>query len=351
MSDIKFQLRPWEHDGAPISPARELDATVEGRTRRFAVKIRDDRVYFCFADQNDGRVWTLIKPLGDEPIETHFRREVELNRVARFFAVERGFSTQNVSANFKSELDARFHPSNLGLFGPTQFAVAIDDAGNARAQEWCGGDWFSFSLPSRSPESGARKPSIWSRSWNAAKLRRALAPLAGEFAFRPFSPDAFGAQPLRFACGSQNELEQLFRALCVLVAPQHQSNRQSSVRFQWNISAQTTQNKASFYAAPFTLPDELLRLFLNSNLPTGAQWKVADYTWFEYDEDDEPIEPETPRIAPTTRVDFAFTAHNVNFQFQVATQPSAHEQLEARLTLREFLNDKWPRERIAELLG
>ncbi len=357
-----FRLEPWEHRGATPAPWVQLEARVEGAPRRFDVKTRDDRVYFRLSDEDDARVWTLLQPLGDEPLETYFRREVEANRVARFFQFERGFSTQNVRAQFQSELKARFHSSNLHLFGPTTLAVAVDDEGNGRAQEWCGGDWFSFALPARSSNGGARKPSIWSRSWNAAGVRRALAPLAGDFAFHPFSPDAFGAQPLHFACGSQHNLERLFRALCVLVAPQHaltnsQSapwlsphSQSSSVRFKWNISAQTTQSKVSFYAAPFTLTDELLHLFLRCNLPVGASWKTVDYTWLDSDENGEPIEREMPRLAPNKRIDFAWQPHTINFESQVATHPSAHERLEAHLTLREFLSDKWPRDRIAALL-
>lgn len=355
MPDFEFRLRPWEYDGTLILPVRELDARVEGRARRFEVKSHEGYLYFRCADEgNDERVWSLLEPSPNEDIEEHFRREVKANRVARFFAVERGFSTRTVSEKFRTELKARFHPSRLWLLEPTTFAVTLDDEGNGFAQEWCGGEWFPFSLRARRTRRGAFPPSIWSRSWNVAGLKGALARLAGEFAFRPFSPD-FLNNELGFACGSKAQLETLFHAAVIISLP-HYANlagKRRRMRFDWSIDAASAQHPLFSSSGPYNsvFPDELLSLFLAHNVPTGGQWHPVNRPWYEESEDHEPVKTQWAPDIPTLRVDFSFHPHGMHFTADIPIEPSAHEQLEARLTLRDFLEDKWPRERIAALLG
>jgi len=261
----EFRLRPWEHRGIEPAPFVQFDAVIEGDARRFDVKAREGRVFCRLSDEPDGRVWMLSNPFrgSEDELEPWFRGEVEAGLVMRFFPIERSFSTRSVPSHFSAELARHFHPSNLNLFGPTTFAVATNGEALGQAQEWCGGSWHSFVLHPRrvrGRKSGARVPSIWSRSWNAAHLRRSMAPLSGDFAFRPFGREQAINEPLRWARGSQNELERLFRAACVALigtAGDHSSlhasrswsggrNASQSVRVNLSVYAETSNATVGF---------------------------------------------------------------------------------------------------------
>ncbi|BCM90549.1 hypothetical protein IAD21_02403 [Abditibacteriota bacterium] len=358
----EFRLLPWERGGHPVAPAFEMSARVEGRERRFWVKTHEGRVYFRLADEEDARVWTLLESDPEVELEMVFRYGVETKQVARFFVVERSFSTQTVGEEFGDELKARFHSTNLHLFGPTTVAVAVCDDGRAFAQEWCGGPWGAFALLPRFSHSEAWPPSIWSRAWNVAGLRRAMASLAGQFAFRPFTPPGEVAGPMRFASGSQHELERLFHAAYVHFVPivvvkddTRTTGRFSrpaptnSLKFNLTIQAETQQNGVLYSDYMRIIPSRLMDLLVAHNVPIGGSWRSQQWGPFAEDEG-ELLKNKRFSVEFNKRVDFHFSPHTLRLEAEIARESSAHERMEALLTLREWLEEKGYGAQVRQLL-
>lgn len=352
MNDSTFRLLPWEHGGVSPAPATEIEARVEGELRRFEIKWREGRAFFRLAGSDDPRVWASWDCAG----ENHIFPSIEAGEIGRYFVVERGFSTETVKAKFEST--TREQRGTYDLFGPTCLAVVVSDARLGRAQEWCGGPWFDFALPPRAPIlSDAHKPSIWHRGWNAAGLRGGLANLAGELAFRPFEPDAVADDgELTFSNGSLEQLRRLYQAAYLIFARdalEQQPWLRNYMSIAHFIRAETAQNRA-WPHNDYVVSAPLLDAFIRHNLPVGGQWKrmhelesvVAPVSvWDRLRGRAVPSRP----IISTRRLDFRFHPHNARLDFETSLDPSMHEQLEARLFLRDWMRDHLPPAELARL--
>ena len=361
MNSSPFRLLPWEHGGVIPAPSRTIEARVEGELQRFEVKWRDGRAFFRLAGEMDHRVWASWNCIS----ENEFADAVEAGEIGRYFVVRRGFSTRTVSAEFASQVKPRM--GSYDLLGPTSLAVIVNDEYRGRAQEWCGGSWLDFALPPRRDiQSGARKPSLWHRGWNVAGMRGALAVLAGEVAFRAFEPNIADDQELRFASGSLEQLQRLYHAASLVCAPrQIERNpwlsrylansygaRNSGARKQTqSVVAESPQNRAKA-SHNYLAPEPLLAAFLRHNLPVGGSWRclrpqteavqrpLQKISRFLARKNSLPsVAPPTPKLQ---RVDYSFGARMVHFDFEVKLEASAHEQLEARLFLRDWMRENLP---------
>ena len=349
MNSIPFRVLPWEHDGIAPTPSQVLEARVEGRTRRFEVKWREGRAFFREADEADDRVWATWNELANDGWESRWRSAVESGQIGRYFVIERAFSTRTVRAEFEAELKRRFHPSNLNLLDATPLAVIVGDDNRGRAREWWGGAWLDFQLAPRIIKSGAFKPSIWHRGWNAQGLRHKLAILAGELAFRAFAPPA---DALGWRSGSQRQLEALYRAAHLVFAPPYRAKRRvpqfwratnsdAPSRYSCSLRSDFGVNWRPGPTLDSLVPDELLRVFVAHNFPRGVQWLPLNRVWHDSDEQGNSIERGLPAAQAALRVDYEMRTH-VIFSIEVPSQPSAHEQLEARLLLLDWMRATLP---------
>ena len=354
MINSDFRLRPWEYGGFAPAPSRVIEARVEGALRQFDVKWREGRAFFRLADSGDNRVWASWNNIG----ASQFAGAVESANIGRYFVVERGFSTQAVDAKFGAEVKSR--RGTYDLFGSTALAVIITDDNRGRAQEWCGGPWLEFTLPPRPPiNSGARKPSIWHPGWNVSGLPFALANLAGELAFRPFEPNlANDDQELAFVNGSLEQLRRLYQAAYLIFARaalEKQPWLRHYMSAAHSIRAETAQSRAwPHNDNDYVIPASLLAAFIRHNLPVGGQWqrvRVPEIApvpkWNRFLARHSPPQPEIPQ----RRLDFRFNPHNVRLDFEVFLTPSAHEQLEARLLLRDWMQENLSPAQYAKLRG
>ena len=324
------------------APSQIVEARVEEKLQRFEVKWREGRAFFRLADADDHRVWASRDCVGANQIV----RAIEAGAVGRYFVVERGFSTRTVSAEFADQVLSR--RGSYDLFEQTALAVIVNDDYRGCAREWCGGTWLVFALPPRAPSgSGARKPSIWHRGWNVAGMGGALANLAGELAFRRFEPDETDNQKLRFASGSLEQLRRLHQAALITCA-QQQIERNPWLRgytrrkHTLSIQAESPQGRAKSLNGYF-IPQPLMAALVRHNLPVGGSWSC--------------VRPQrealaqtarkfnrflTRKTAPTSepvlqRIDYRFGAPLVSFEIEMTLQPTAHQQLEARLLLRDWM--------------
>ena len=346
MNSSPFRLLPWEHGGVTPAPSRVIEARVAGELWRFEVKWREGRAFFRLADSEDNRVWASWNGVGAHQIVS----AIEASEIGRYFVVERGFSTQTVSAEFGAEIKAR--RGTYDLFGATSLAVIVTDRNQGRAQEWCGGPWLKFALPARAPiRGGAHKPSIWHRGWNVVGLNGALANLAGEVAFRPFNPDVAEDQQLAFANGSVEQLRRLYQAAHLIFAPVA-IERQPWLRGYISgggsqaVRAETAQNRAQ-PLENYVVPVPLLDAFVRHNLPVGGQWsrpRQPDDVAQTASKLSRFIARKSPRksVVVTQRRDYLFDPHIVRFAFETPLDSSAHEQLEARLLLRDWMRETLP---------
>ena len=355
MNSTPFRVLPWEHGGVAPAPAQITPARVEGRARLFEAKVRENVAYFRFADEpDDGRVWALWNEVSEQDLSGQFAREVEAGHIGRYFVVERSFSTQTVSERFQDQLKRRFQSSNMNLLGPTSLAVIVNDENRGRVQEWCGGSWFDFALPPRVASGGARKPSIWHRGWNAKGVRGALARLAGELAFRPWTINDSDSAPLRFVCGSEQQLNALFRAIYTIYVPKlysenHGFKTSSVYRMNETVVASTEFNPARASDLLPVAPPDLLAVVVAHNLPVGGQWHAVNRTWHDWDEVGDLIECGVAPEAAELRVDFEFLPGIIVVRAEIPKHPTAHEQLEARLFLRDWMHQNLPSKEFAKL--
>ena len=359
MTHSLFRVLPWEHGGVTPAPSQILQARVEGRLRLFEVKVRENIAYFRRADEPDkNRVWALWNEVTEQDLSAQFACEVEANRVGRYLAIERGFSTRTVNPKFYEGEPREGLRASFDLMGRTSLAVVVADDGRGRAQEWCGGPWFDFELPPREVTSGARKPSIWHCGWRPLGLRRTLANLAGELAFRPFVPDENDDQKLVFVSGSQGQLEELYHAAHTIFADEFTRQwtwmrSQSSLKITNRIESCSAQSVAPLDRDFQYAPTALLAAFIEYNLPVGGQWRrvkagqVAEL----------PTRLSrflkrnvtAPLRAADVRADYRFIPHVISFDYTVSLQPNAHEQLEARLFLRDWMRQTLPPEQFEKL--
>lgn len=359
----EFQLLPWERGGHAAAPSLEMSAIVEGRMRHFRVKTHEGEVYFRFADEDrrDARVWKLLDPEPQAPLERAFRAGVEANLVARVLVVDRGFSLQNIGAEFEDEIRARADARNASAIDWTCLMVAVSDNGRAIAQEWCGGRCATFTLPERFPQTEARRPTIWSRGWNVVGLRRALSPFGGQFAFRPFAPAPKDEGPLRFLRGSQQQLQTLFQAAHVHFITAYIAQNSTTgywrfssysqsqpLRFSVNIQTETRQKGLSVNGYLPVVPSRLMDIFLAHNLPVGGEWRQRQWS---NDQKKGVPQTQTPVVEFNKRLDFVFVPYSIPLKAEVVREPSAHERMEALLTLREWLEEKGYGNQIKQLLA
>ena len=343
MNPSPFRLLPWEHGGVSPAPSHFFEARVEDKSQRFEAKWREGRAFFRLANADDDRVWASWHNVG----ASHIVGAIESGAVGRYFAVERSFSTRTVSAEFAARV--QWNTGSYELFGPTTLAVIVNDEYRGRAQEWCGGPWLEFALPERAPiGSGARKPSIWHRGWNVVGLRGALASLAGEFGFRAFEPDETKNRELYFASGCAQQLQRLCQA-AFLACAQREIERSPWLRgyargkHTQHIQAESAQGRAKPFSNYF-VPAPLLAAFVRHNLPVGGDWRCVQPQREAMAQTNRKLNrfltrnsaPPEPVLA---RVDYHFSAPLVSFEIEMTLEASAHQQLEARLFVRDWMRE------------
>jgi len=328
--DYRFILAPWEHRGANFDARPDLVATAEvgGDKREFLLKAKRNILFFREADKGDDFLCALSAPLTQsvlpetelrawmqqnaEFVRDLWRDELEGERYARVF------------------LDYDIHQF---LTGMALVFLASDGRGWLRESWDESGIDFQWNSPSLVPSPLMDWPS------GDFPLGRDIMQKDGRielrFRRREMPEEAIERRPLEWLCGSLNELEQFMRWITHSEAELWQTHSPCELVF-------TCENDYQRASLNFLKQDgqgqnlsprlqSLSNLALDFNTPVGIGWEFCDGSSGK------------PRIRGSW--DPCEPIARIHIE-----APSFHEQLEARLELRAWLQGKASAEQIEDWL-
>ena len=302
-----------------------MRAMWRGEERRFEAKWHEDRVYFGLLDEKK-TVWASLDSCEENEAVACFQEALESRRYG---------------VCFSRQWDV--YRRNFGM--RLQFIYAPDGTGLLR--EWSSRDWLFFApqetrmwvlfpdleLPAESGQSAAMSPSY-------GCCRAAIRCVEDELLMRRVSDEEI--ERLSFRSNSnREEFEQVARWLwsAGVLGAAFQSWKQVSL-FTFLMRPQTTfaLRSPSWSGSPALL--EWLQLFFASE---GFEWRDTGWGTRRFRK----LRAREPHL----RAFFQPFGVWWKVSFERESQPTFHEQLEARLRLREWLREKAPEHNIESWLS
>ena len=313
--DARFTVFPFEHRGAKFEARPQLAVHFSRYEATFELKTCREWLFFRAKQQSEAVFAIPLAPLGlDSPNECAQWLELALEsgQLHRFVALE----------------DA--HPTLEGTF---LFFFAPNGRGFVREPWDKGGPEFKWNDAPVATDAFLKWPreeflEVVARLMDYKKSKNVMLALVS----RDIEDEQRSEAPLEWMCGSQNELEILTRAM---FQAQFDWNQTTSVtaRFgsesEYGRAALSWVRRDNLYPAEVPSPrlQTLSDLFLDFNTPVGHTWEFQD--------------------AMGGRASWDPEGHSILIE---VSAPTSHERLEARLFLREWLQDKMAPEEIEALL-
>ncbi|RYX83156.1 hypothetical protein EON83_15720 [bacterium] len=337
--DFEFILLPWEHRGATFDPRPDAITHLHfaGSNRTVLLKAKANRLFFRFTDWPVGHreaTFAVTIPFlsNIRHAEQFFHDAIAQKQIARFAVCEYTHKIQ----------------------GQTSLLWLMNENGSKQtgwAREWCGGDWVAWE--SEPPSHALFEYSIWHDRWNPDIPSNIMDDVIWPAIMsRPFSDAERQNIPIHWVCGSREELSCLILAyFCSFPEAALKVNNHLE---QWNYEygatgdkrvrawAWNTATSSDFSFLPSTLwrgtglahhcdlMSEIGRpwaeLMIQHNYAVGLTWhyngngdpEIRENWWCE-----------TPVFELDVPLPFSYP-------------PSQHEQMEARLFLRDWLLSKLP---------
>ena len=297
----------WQFEIAGVEfPHFKVQGKIGRREGEWWLKVWGERLLFCAADAPE-KVFAVVTPCENEmDLEAFWRDNVKCGNFGRL-------------SSDAHEMDK---PA-----GWASFVVLKANNGRSWARDWCGGNWIEFVGP----------------KFPAGVPRYSLAASEHDVMFklwsRPFSKsERFIHSPL-WLLGSCREWQQVLQACSTLhfyKNPVDSSNtRIDSGKHVYFFSAYTPFGRGWMDGIEdydnWSVPCDWETLFTRNFVFIGWTWKRNERT-----ED--------------MRCSWDLEAASVSGKVNLTLAPSQHQQLEARLFLRDWLRGKVPQSQIAKLL-
>ena len=328
--DYQFVLVPWEHRGAHFDARPDLVATAQvgGATREFLLKAKRNILFFREVDKGDEFLCALSAPLTQSVLpEAELREWMQQN--AEFVRdLWRGEVEQETYA--RCFVDDDFHVSLSGAG-----IVFFQRDGRGWLREPWDESGLSFEWKPDASESRPLlewEPMLFPSAWN---IRVANRELGESFEYREMPKETIAPRRLEWLCGSRDELERVTRWI-VYTEPDSQTTEFpllclfdcENEHHPAHLSVCGGIRKPSPISPRMRA---LTNLALDFNTPTGLTWEFCDGS----------------SGSPPIRRSWDPYGPDLEIQIEV---PSFHEQLEARLELREWLRGKVSAEQIENWL-
>ena len=306
-SELGHLFWQFEIAGVPLLPRLVTHGKVGAVEGEWWLKVWGERLLFCAASAPD-KVFAVVTPCVDEADLVAFWRA----------AVESGeFGRMSSDAH---EMDK---PA-----GWASFALLKANSGRSWARDWCGGSWIEFV--------GPKFPVDVPRYSLATSEHDAMFKLWS----RPFPESERCVQPPVWLLGSSREWQQVLQACATLKFCKNPADSSSTPTL--NPESMSTLLVLTLHLAGDGWME--LRIMTSGQFPvTGNHYLCGiscllgwDWNRNERTED--------------IRASWDLKPANVATNIQLTLAPSQHQQLEARLFLRDWLRGKAPESRIAKLL-
>ncbi len=331
---MNFSILPWEHPGSDFDAAPHALSSLEvnGAARAFGIKMRDGVIYF----KEDGReaMWAIPRLFaqelaGDESALCETWREyVERQQFGRFVA--RHFTFPDTEAH---GLATMIHGSD----------------GSGWIKEWFDSNWLD--VP---PFSKSKQFDVWGQKYESAS-KRAIASALPALLDRALPPLDLVSTPARWVKGTQLELERAFAlGVRAFVGPR-EPRRRVEARFNAHGVAgkggvvhgfNSPPFKNAFRVTPAFLP--WIRALDEAFLWVGCSWfegRQSGYRSPDWLARSESLKSEqVQKWGEKWRGLWDFWAPQLRLSAPVG-ELSAHERLESRFQLFEWIEEHAPEKR------
>lgn len=312
-----FAILPWEHEGAAFDPAPGATVRVEigGKRRGFLLKMRGGRIYF----KEPSRAQTYVtldqfeKDLSGDALVEKWEHEIEAERYGALVTRRDYFLLLPVRA---------------------QMIFLVRPDGSALVQEHFDGQTW-FDLP-RAPVA----PSLWDTD-SLQKAMESLASAAQETLInRVMIPQQRTCEPTHFVGCTEAEYASIARGAFALFVPDADGSRGQwfAIEFHGHSSFQRGQHarfgdelqQSSGFARVWAL-------MLRHRKFVGVDWRrVEEEKLLQHSQQAERFwHAGIEKWGEDWRGNWA--PQRGHFGLQLVLSPSAHDQMEGRLALRDFL--------------
>ena len=297
-----FRILPWDFfasNNAATSPHIEA-LQISGAPREFELLKRGARVYFRLQD-DASRVWATLDDSDDADLVRTFRRALGSGRIGRAFAHQRsGFNYEH------------------GFY----FSLLMSARGEVQAREWCATRWFKMEADSpklREYLASNSKLGVFHPQWKPP-FREVLEEnweLFYEQIFEEADRQLTQQRWFRGDAATLNRLVAPFIWQRCLPVPPHRM-----VRFTGR--SENASGPPTSAPVPLTTRDDLLPKDLRNLL--ADQFHIGGIAWREH------------HWHGVDKRKF-WQLERATYFAKVTANPSAHEQLEARLFLRDWMRE------------
>ena len=309
-----FRVLPWDFfaDDAATAPPHVEALQISGAPREFELLKRGARVYFRLRG-DDSRAWATLDDSDDEDFVRTFRRAIGSGRIGRVFERQRG--------GFNYE---------RGFY----FSLLMSARGEVQAREWCATRWFDMDADSPKLRDHLAKGAnlgVFHFKWKPP-FREVLEENWERFYDQIFDEDDRQLTQQRWFRGDAATLDRLVAPFVwrrELPVPPHRILRFHGIQ-------NNAPRPPTSAPVPLTTDDDLLPKKLRITL--ADHFHVGGIAWSDHH-----------RQAVDVRKfwELQETTHLA----KVAANPSAHQQLEAQILLRDWLAGKLAPARIEEILN
>jgi len=319
---------PWK----PLYPSqRSGTPTIErafwqGEERRFIVQWHEDRAYSGLCD-GESSVWATLEECAEDDAVACFEDALQSRRYGVCF-----------SNNTKIRFGKEYFWWNL------QFIYAPDGMGLLR--EWSSRDWIAFApeetrMWALFPDVELPQKERGGESFKCCQY--AAIDVRDDLLFRKVGEEEIERLSWRSST-NQADFERVVRLLWLsrLTTVQDKAKTWTSIYMGTNYTDSMRRNKLFLSGMDWEGNEHFLKWLQSYFSSEGFGWMPTNWGKRRYRR----LRAREPRLRAF------FAPHGINWQVSFAnqSQPSFHEQLEARLELREWLRDKVSAEQIENWL-
>lgn len=332
----EFAILPWEHVGASFAPQAHAQTRLEigYKKRTFLLKMREGIIYF--KEPTLANIYAIPKiftpTLADDPKELieAWTREVREENYGLLLVSHRKWPKTPTQANFCIILRPNYSGWVAEHFDST---------------------WKEFSLPK------SLSFFVWGSKGAYFDLTDAIFKATGaQFLNRSVDPALFKIIPTGWTHGTQQEFLDVVRAAFLLFAspfPPNWAGGAMSCTCKSNSPfLEGSVSSSLIYAGQeFSGFRKVWTIIKNHCGFVGLEWrKATDHPELQAQFDPKIWERGIEQWGENWRGNWIGSGTNMEITFPPVSAPSHHDRLEAALTLRWFLRDKMPPEKLENLL-